>query len=290
MKAATRAKRGKGILRRVVGTAAIPRNWQHFLRVDSNKTELFTFLSEALLRWFEFMHEDKQLVITNDVEVLSKPPLSDLSSISPCTHEEADTHMLLHVAHAVRNAHRKMMIQTVDTDVVVLAVAAAQGLKVGGELWLAFGTGKSFRYLSAHEISATLGPEMARALPVFHALTGCDTVSSFARHGKKTAWAVWTVFPELTNALLELSSAPHDILQEQMATIERFIILLYDRTSTSSDIDQARRKLIAKRLNVQSIPPTKAALKEHVKRAVYQGGHVWGQMLVSTPELPSPCR
>ena len=26
---------------------------------------------------------------------------------------------------------------------------------------------------------------MARALPVFHALTGCDTVSSFAGHGKK---------------------------------------------------------------------------------------------------------
>ena len=36
--------------------------------------------------------------------------------------------------------------------------------------------------------------------------------------------------------------------------------------------------------------PTKAALKEYVKQAVYQGGHVWGQMLVSTPELPSPCK
>ena len=87
-----------------------------------------------------------------------------------------------------------------------------------------------------------------------------------------------------------LSSAPHDILLEVMAKIERFIILLYDRTSTSTDIDQARRKLFAKRHNMQSIPPTKAALKEHVKRTVYQGGHVWGQMLVWTPELPSPCK
>ena len=40
---------------------------------------------------------------------------------------------------------------------------------------------------------------------------------------------------------------------------------------------------------MQSISPTKTALKERVKRAVYQGGHGWGQMLVSTPELPSPC-
>ena len=34
------------------------------------------------------------------------------------------------------------MIQTVDTDVVVLAVAVAQTLQPEDELWLAFGTGK----------------------------------------------------------------------------------------------------------------------------------------------------
>ena len=112
----------------------------------------------------------------------------------------------------------------------------------------------------------------------------------FAGHGKKSAWAMWAVSTELTNALLELSPAPHDILQEVMATIERFIILHYDRTSTSTDIDQARRNSFAKRHNVHSIPPTMGALKEHVKRAVYQEGQVWGQMLVSTPEFPSPCR
>ena len=85
----------------------------------------------------------------------------------------------------------------------------------------------------------------------------CRLAASFAGHGKKTAW---TVFPELTIALLELRSAPHDIPQDVMAAIERFIILLYDRTSTSTEIDHARRKLFAKRHKVQSIPPTKAAL------------------------------
>ena len=87
---------------------------------------------------------------------------------------------------------------------MVLAVAAAQKLKPD-ELWLAFGARKSFPYLAANEISQGLGTEKACALPVFHALTGSDTVSSFAGHGKKTAWAVWGVFPELTSALLKLS-------------------------------------------------------------------------------------
>lgn len=183
-------------------------------------------------------------------------------------------------------AIRKLGLR-LDTDVVVLAVAVAQGLEEEDELWLAFGTGKSFWYLAAHEIAAGLRPEKARVLPVFHALTGCGTVSSFAGNGKKTAWAV---FPELTHALLKLSSAPDDIPQEVMTTIERFVILFYDRTSTCTEIDQARRKLFVKRHNALSIPPTKAALEEHVKRALYQGCHVWGQMLVSTPELPSPCR
>ncbi|KAL8576333.1 hypothetical protein ACOMHN_006256 [Nucella lapillus] len=286
LKGSTRAKRGQGVWRRVVAATAIPGNWQNFLRVDSNKTELFRFLSAALMEWFD--QEDKQLVITDGEAVLSKPLLPDLTSLAPCNHEESDSWMLLHASHAAQHEHHAILIRTVDTDVVVLAVSLAQELQPEDKLWLAFGTGQSLRYLAAHEIAAGLGPEKARAVPMFHALTGCDTVSSFARRGKKTAWAVWTVLPELTEALLLLSSAPRDIPDDAMRIIERFVILLYDRTSKCTDIDKARGKIFARKNNVQLISPTKAALEEHVKRAVYQGGHVWGQILLPAPELPPP--
>ena len=39
---------------------------------------------------------------------------------------------------------------------------------------------------------------------------------------------------------------------------------------------------------MKAIPPIKAALEQHVKRAVYQGGYVWGQSLKASPVLPSP--
>ena len=39
---------------------------------------------------------------------------------------------------------------------------------------------------------------------------------------------------------------------------------------------------------MENLPPTQAAFVEHVKRAAYQAGHVWVQMLVAVPELPSP--
>lgn len=60
-------------------------------------------------------------------------------------------------------------------------------------------------------------------MPLFHALTGCDVVSNFVgQGGKKPAQATWKVLPELTQALLELSCAPSDILTHVAETSERF--------------------------------------------------------------------
>jgi len=78
--------------------------------------------------------------------------------------------------------------------------------------------------------------------------------------------------------------APSDIPEEVLHKTERHVILLYARTSTCTDTDKARKKLFARKNNVELIPPTKAALEEHVKRAAYQGGHVWGQLLLPAPE------
>ena len=90
-------------------------------------------------------------------------------------------------------------------------------------------------------------------------------MSAFVGYGKKTAWAVWNLFPELTNALLELAHATTEISKQAMHVIERFVILIYDRTSTYTDVNQARKKLFAKTASVKRIPPTLAALEQHVK-------------------------
>jgi len=158
-------------------------NWASFLRVDDNKTELFCFLSGALLDSFQLA--EKQLVITNRDAVLSKPPLLDTTSRAPCAQEEVDSCMMLHAAHA---GHSKITIRTVNTDVVVLAVALACTLEEDDEVWVSFGTGKAFRFLAAHEMARAVGPEKAQALPMFHALTRCDMVSCFAGRGKRRVY------------------------------------------------------------------------------------------------------
>ena len=118
--------------------------------------------------------------------------LQDVHNLSPCSPEEADSRMLLQrVTHAAQHGHHQILIRTVDTDVVVLVVFAITYLPARCEVWLAFGTGKSFRYMAANQIAVSLGPHMSCALPIFHALTCCDTISRFAGHGKKTAWSTW---------------------------------------------------------------------------------------------------
>ena len=77
-----------------------------------------------------------------------------------------------------------MSIRTVDTDVVVIAVAAAECIRIY-QLWVAFGAGKSFRFLAAHEMAQALGPDKCRGLPACLAFTGCDTVSSFGGRNKQ---------------------------------------------------------------------------------------------------------
>ena len=130
---------------------------------------------------------------TDSHDVLCSMAQIDLTGLVPCSHEEADTRLFLHVADAIKKGYRKLLVRTVDTDVVVMVAIATLKRTKPGELWVAFGTGGHFRFIPIHEVAAAVGPRISATLPLFHALTGCDTVSSFAGIGKKTSWAAWNV-------------------------------------------------------------------------------------------------
>ena len=73
--------------------------------------------------------------------------LQDVHTLSPCSPEEADSRMLLHVTHAAQHGHHHILIRTVDTDVVDLAVFAITYLPAGCELWLSI---RNWQELSLH--------------------------------------------------------------------------------------------------------------------------------------------
>ena len=75
-------------------------------------------------------------------------------------HEEVDTSMMLQAAHATHASHSNIIIHTVDTDVVVLAVALAHILEENDEVWMFFGVGNAYQFLAAHEMEQGLSLEI----------------------------------------------------------------------------------------------------------------------------------
>ena len=123
---------------------------------------------------------------------------------------------------------------------------------------------------------------------MFHGFTGCDTVSFFGARGKRTAWDTWKAYDDVTPALCSLATTPESV-ESFIKPLERFVILLYDRTSNLECVNQARKQLFTQKgRSIEGIPPTKAALIQHTKRATYQAGYCWGQVMIAAPVLPSP--
>ena len=64
---------------------------------------------------------------------------------------------------------------------------------------------------------------------------------------------------------------------------------MYSRTCPHQTADEARQALFLQgNKRIENIPPTQAALAQHIKRATHQASHVWGQALEPMQELPSP--
>ena len=61
----------------------------------------------------------KEVVTTHSSEVLCIYH-SDVSGLAPCNHEEEDTRIFLRLEDTVKAGYNKVLICTVDTDVVVL--------------------------------------------------------------------------------------------------------------------------------------------------------------------------
>ena len=172
LKAYTRLTKGKGTRRHVEPSNAVPINYtMEFLINDENKN-CFSFLSLETSK----LHTESQVIITHHQDVLCIHQ-RNTTCLATCTQEEADTTIFLHVADTVTHGNEKVMIQTVDTDVLVMAVAAVQQFPIE-ELWLAFASSTTFIYIPAHEIAHGLGHEKCIALPFLRVFSGCDTVMS----------------------------------------------------------------------------------------------------------------
>ena len=103
-----------------------------------------------------------------------------------CTHEEADTRMILHAQHAGGT----LVIHSNDTDVQILLLSHIQAL---GKCYIKKGRSTKTRIIELSIVADSLFKQLSpgiseqdflKALIGVHALTECDTVSAFSGKGK----------------------------------------------------------------------------------------------------------
>ncbi len=133
-----REKRGTGSRIKVTSKTPIRKNWKNFLRVDVNKSELFKILAMFVVK----LDVPEKIIVSTVMDgVLTNCFDRIIDDLSPYNHEEVDTRLFLNAKHCSQDGNSKVLIKTVDTDVVIISIAKFSSLALD-ELWIEVGQEK----------------------------------------------------------------------------------------------------------------------------------------------------
>jgi len=96
-------------------------------------TGLFIFLADKVAQ----MSARNKVIVTKEDDAVSTQTIN-MEELVPCSHEEADTRIIVHARHAVRHGSKAIMIKASDTDVLVIAVSLLPYVQQSGlqQLWV----------------------------------------------------------------------------------------------------------------------------------------------------------
>jgi len=150
-----------------------------------------------------------------------------------CTHEEADTIIILHTTNLARSDTR-VIIGCDDTDVLVLLLHYYSKGHLDGEVYMHAGHSRKMttneRYIPVYQLAHKIGQKVCACLPAMHALF---------RIGKRTAYS--TLVQNIDNVSgLETFHTSSGYLQ----SARTYAVLLYGKKKeTCSTLDELRFKL-----------------------------------------------
>ena len=269
----------------------ILKQWGKYISNPRNKENLADFLCCALCKRFTQSLDSQQKVFLaggfkDGMKTVScTQGHCETKPLLRSDHEEADTRLLLQAKHASQT-HPRIVIQSPDTDVAVLSITQFEDLQCQ-ELWFRTGVKDRLRFIPIHRLNSSLGTPLCKALPAFHALTGCDSTSALQGIGKTTAWKILLKDNQFQQQLSQFSASPA-VSKESSVSSEAFICSLYNRGGRLTKADEVRYLLFCqKNKKSDELPPMSESLSHHIKRANFQM-HIWNKALVAMQNLPSP--
>jgi len=193
-----------------------------------------------------------------------------------CTHEEADTRLVLHAVDAAQKQFKRMIVVCRDTDVLVLFTYH----QTTDEVWMDAGTTKKPKYIPVHDVRKSLPNTVLRNLLAYHSITGCDSTSQLSGHGKKSTWKTYMEQPDMLDSFTDMSESASD-------GAELFVINVYSPTTLVTSVNALRAEMFHRVGNPEKLPPTHDALTHHLKRCLHQM-NIWLQANIARPTLSPP--
>ena len=171
-------------------------------------------------------------------------------------HEEADTRLILHTKDAIQNKYKRVIVSFAEilTCYFLFYTSSNYLGRTETEVWMVSGTSKQPKCYPVHIIASKLDTDILENIHGVHALTGCDTTSSFSGIGKKTCWKQYLEAPKLVQSLGRGLN---------LREVKEFVFGLYGCCveTENVDIDLIRFNLFSKaRKRLELLPPTKDAL------------------------------
>ncbi|CAH2096461.1 unnamed protein product [Euphydryas editha] len=179
------------------------------LRNDNFKTALVSFLID---HWesdsvAEFIGRKKILLnhikcYLYEVDNNNKVVKTESNEFSCPWHEEADTKIVFHAMNI--NYAANITVRCSDTDILIILLGNMHHRKSQSNIWIDCGVSNKRRIIDVNKLSNFLGDDLCKALPGFHAFTGCDYNPAFFRKGKQRPFKIMSQSQKYTKAFSDL--------------------------------------------------------------------------------------
>ncbi|XP_065174483.1 uncharacterized protein LOC135804492 [Sycon ciliatum] len=219
-----------------------PRQWKRYLSDGQNKMTLISFISrdwrasETLPKKLKCGQKVILTVKKDCFQFTAPAPGTSLFTVAAvpeltCSHEEADTRLLLHAAHVIFKTRRQQRARLVDIN----AIAEA------------------------------LGSSTCRAFIGVHSFSGCDSASAFVGKGKRAGLELVKKTAQACETMQHLGQ-DFSLSNDLEKSCEAFTCLLYGDSSTR-DVGSVRYNMLCKNTTTpQRMPPSSAALRQPFKK------------------------
>ena len=274
-----------------------PHDWKQFLQNEDNKKQLVQLMHKC---WLEYVKENRKVILIKEGEAFritrtdtESETIQELKS----SQEETDPRVVLYCHYAANQGYRYCRIRSPDSDIFCILLHHARSIDT--TILFDTGHGNKKRLINITKLAKQYPQHTCSAMLSLHALTGCDSVSSFKGIGKVKPLQLLLKSPSFCDTLNQLGE-DWDVEEELLDDCDKFICAVYGKSKCSS-VDEVRHIMLkskcdgdvtidtvkANTIDLARFPPSRACLNEHVARANYQS-RIWKVASSPEPYVPNP--